>query len=321
MATGIIDLQNTPPPDDWGVAVDIEALHALADQWAGTTFDLPSFDYPGTPANRDEQWWFDYVALAVSVLACLWPPEGDDVWHAESDGQWLDDAPGIFAAFTRRVGPEGIDLQWFADMSAADGEDLFVGQGTLLLIDERVAVLRETAAILLTTWRGSARHLVDSANRDGKHVVRLLSETIPAFDDRPVTAAGTAHFDKLAHLAAAIMAAGQGWATAGFTGYDDFPVYPDYMLPRVFRHYGAMTYHPAIAGAVDSRTPIEKDSAAEHAIRWATVYCGAQLKASLAAAGTPVTGPALDYRLWSIAVLGPDASDFGEHHRTLTMKY
>ena len=321
MADSIIDLRNTPPPTEWGVAVDLDAIKALADQWAGTTFDLPSFDYPGTPTVRDEQWWFDYVALAVSVMACLWPPEGDDVWHAEHDGTWLDDAPGIFAAFTRRVGPEGLDLQWFADMSAADGSELFAGRGTLLLIDERVEALRDTATILLRRWHGSALHLVDHANRDGEDIVRLLTETIPAFHDRPVTPVGTAHFDKLAHLAAAIMAAGRGWAAAGFSGYDDFPVYPDYMLPRVFRHYGAMSYRSDIAAAVDSRETIEKDSTSEHAIRWATVYCGAQLSAALAAAGTPVTGPALDYRLWSIAVLGPDAANFGEHHRTITMSY
>ena len=98
------------------------------------------------------------------------------MWHVDHDGTWLDDAPGIFAAFTRRVGPAGIDLRWFAEMSAADGADLFAGRGTLLLIDERVAVLRETASILVDRWDGSARHLVEEANRDGGHIVRLLSD-------------------------------------------------------------------------------------------------------------------------------------------------
>lgn len=317
----MVDLQNTPPPPTWGVTVDLDAVERLADLWAGTEFVLPEFDYPGTPVERSEDWWFNYVTLAVSVLACLWPPDDEPIWHAEFEGQWLDDAPGIFACFTKQVGPDGLDLSWFANLSDVDGAALFAGQGTLQLIPERVQTLRQTATQLQQRWHGSARHLVEEAGRDGREIVRLLIETIPAFVDRPATEAGVAHFDKLAHLAAAIMAAGVGWDDAGFSGYDHFPVYPDYMLPRVFRHYGIMNYEPALAEQIDTQHIVTADSPAEHAIRWATVYAGARLTAALAERGSPVGGPALDYRLWSIAVLGPDAASFGEHHRTITQAY
>ncbi len=316
-----IDLRTTPPPADWGVAIDEAAIDRLADEWQGSAFELPVFDYPGTPANRAPEWWFDYVTMSVSVLACLWAPEGDEIWHAEHNGEWFDDAPGIFSAFTRRVTPAGFDLGFFAAMSAADGRELFAGSGTLLLIDERTATLRATAAALHEHWDGSAANLVGAADRNGAEIVRLLIETIPAYVDRPTTLAGEAHFDKLAHLAAAIMAAGMGWHSGGFTGYDAFPLYPDYMLPRVFRHVGAMVYDAHLADRVDTRQLIPADTPAEHAIRWATVYCGARLSQALADRGTIAAGPALDYRLWAMAVLGPDADTLGEHHRTLTMRY
>ncbi len=317
----VVDLQNTPPPAEWGVTVDLAAIEVLADLWAGTEFPLPEFDYPGTPTNRVDQWWFDYVTLGVSVMACLWPPEGEAVWHAEHDGEWLDDAPGIFTCFTRTLGANGIDLDWFANLSDAEGAAFFAGRGVLQLIPERVQTLRHTAATLQQRWDGSARHLVEEAGRDGSEIVRLLIDTIPAFVDRPTTDAGIAHFDKLAHLAAAIMAAGVGWGDAGFSGYDSFPVYPDYMLPRVFRHYGIMNYELALAEHIDGRLMVPADSQEEHAIRWATVYAGAKLTEALSERGTVVGGPALDYRLWSIAVLGPDARSFGEHHRTITQVY
>ena len=80
-----LDLAASPPPQEWGVSVNAAAIDALADEWAGTTFEQPTFDYPGTPLDRNEQSWFDYVTLSVSVLACLWPPDGEDVWHAEHD--------------------------------------------------------------------------------------------------------------------------------------------------------------------------------------------------------------------------------------------
>jgi hypothetical protein len=174
---------------------------------------------------------------------------------------------------------------------------------------------------LLDRWDGSARHLVEEADRDGVRIAGLLTDTVPGFFDRAETSAGELRFDKLSHLAAAIMAAGRGWGAAGFTGFDDFPVYPDYMLPRVLRHAGVMVYAPDLAAAVDERRLIEAGSDAEHAIRWATLSSGAQLRAALHERGTPVSAPALDYRLWSEAVLGPDAADFGEHHRTITMRY
>lgn len=293
---------------------------ALARLWADTTFSMPDFDYPGTPTVRTEDWWFDYVTLAVSVLACLWPPDGDETWHVHHDDEWLDDAPGVFACFTKLV-DNGLDLDRFVHLSDEDGQELFAGRGTLQMIPERVQTLRSVARQLQQRWSGSARNLVEAAGRDGREIVRLLIETIPAYVDRPTTAAGVANFDKLAHLAAAIMAAGLGWNEAGFRGYDEFPVYPDYMLPRVFRHFDIMRYSPQLATSVDERCVIPKDSNAEHAIRWATVFAGAQLSRALKAEGAAVTGPALDYRLWSIAVLGPNAASFGEHHRTVTLAY
>ena len=297
------------------------ALESLADRWAADSFELPQFDYPGTPAERDESWWFDYVTLSVSVLACLWAPAGDETWHAELAGEWLDDAPGIFAVFTKVLTDDGLDLHAFAQLSDDDGAALFAGQGTLQLIPGRVDLLRRAAAVLIERWDGSAANLVAEAGRDGKRIADLLTETMPGYLDRPTTSAGELRFDKLSHLAAAIMAAGVGWADAGFSGFDDFPVYPDYMLPRVFRHFGVMEYEAELADAIDRHEVIPADSEAEHAIRWATVYCGAQLRAALNKRGNPVTTPALDYRLWSEAVLGPDAALFGEHHRTVTLRY
>ncbi|MGF1599433.1 MAG: queuosine salvage family protein [Acidimicrobiales bacterium] len=317
----VVDLKATTPPPDWGVTVDHDALEALADRWADEELPLPCFDYPGIPAVRDERWWFDYVTVAVSVLACLWPPEGDEVWHAEIDRQWLDDAPGIFAVFTRRLGTDGLSLPDLAALSDDDGQRLFGGRGTLQLVPERVDRLRLVAGALLDRWDGSAANLVAAAERHGHRMVELLTTTVPGYLDRARTPVGELRFDKLAHLAAAIMAAGRGWSDAGFVGFDDFPVYPDYMLPRVFRHVGALRYAPDLAATVDGRRLVAAGSPAEHAIRWATVHCGAHLARALTDRGNPVPAPALDYRLWSEAVLGPDADRFGQHHRTITLLY
>ena len=317
----LVDLQQQRPPEPWGVTVDDAAIARVADAWKNDTFPLPTFEYPGTPEVRDESWWFDYVTLSVSVLACLWPPDGDDMWHCELDGQWLDDAPGIFAVFTKLVTDDGIDLAAFANLDDAAGAALFAGRGTLQMIPERVDLLRQVATTILERCDGSARNLVDDAGRDGLTIAAALSETMPAYQDRPQTSEGTLPFDKLSHLAAAIMAAGAGWDDAGFHGYTDFPVYPDYMLPRVLRHLGVLIYDTDLAQAIDTQQLIGEDSAQEHAIRWATVFAGAELRRALIQRGVDVPSPGLDYRLWSEAVLGPNAASFGEHHRTVTLRY
>lgn len=209
----LVDLRATPPPPGWGVAVDHSAIEALADRWAGDAFPLPSFDYPGTPTERHESSWFDYVVRAVSVLACLWPPEGEPLWAVKHDNVWLDDAPGIFATFTR----QRIDADY----------QLFAGRGILQLIPERLKVLTHVDEAIADRWQGTALNLVEEAGRDGAQIVTLLTETMPGYFDRSTSAVGVLPFDKLSHLAAAIMAAGVGWSAAGFSGYDDFPVYPD----------------------------------------------------------------------------------------------
>jgi hypothetical protein len=109
--------------------------------------------------------------------------------------------------------------------------------------------------------------------------------------------------------------------SAPFVGLERLPVYPDYMLPRVLRHFGIIRYSEDLAAAVDGRQLIEKESPWELAIRWATVFCGDRLVQALRERGVIVSTPALDYALWESAVLGPDADKMGEHHRTLTLAY
>lgn len=317
----LVDLEQRRPPETWGVVIDDAAIARVADTWKNDTFPLPTFDYPGTPPVRDEDWWFDYVVLSVSVLACLWPPDGNDMWRCELDGTWLDDAPGIFAVFTKACRDGGLDVVRFAELDDAAGAALFAGRGTLQMIPERVDLLRRAATTILERWGGSARNLVNEVDRNGVAIAAALSDTMPAYQDRPVTTAGTLPFDKLSHLAAAIMAAGAGWASGGFHGYDDFPVYPDYMLPRVLRHLGVLVYDTDLAAAIDNRRIIAANSEHEHSLRWATVFAGAELRRALRQRGVEVPSPGLDYRLWSEAVLGPNASLFGEHHRTITLRY
>ena len=310
-----IDIRNVPPPVEWGVTISPEAIDALATDWKDRDFPLPAWDYKGLPRGLDDPNWYNVCVAACSVLACIWPPEGEDMWTTHFEGDDLDDAPAVFSCFSRRIEDGAFDLGMFASLAASE---FFAGAGTLQLIEEKWAQLRAAAAAIETRWDGSIANLVSSAGRDAERVVGLLIDTIPGFDDAPVSPVGRLPFHKLARLATAMMSAG---GSNPFTGLERLPVYPDYMLPRVFRHFGIMVYTPELAAAIDERTLIAKESPWELAIRWATVFCGDRLVAALRARGASVSTPALDYALWESAVLGPDADRLGEHHRTLTLAY
>jgi hypothetical protein len=310
-----MDIRNTPPPTEWGVTISPSAIDRLADEWKDRRFPLPAWDYKGLPQGLDDATWYTVCVVACSVLACIWPPEGEKMWTTHFEGDDLDDAPAIFSCFSRRIENGNVDLDIFFDLTP---QEFFAGDGTLQLLDERWHQLGSVVHALRRRWNGEVANLVTEGNRDAEQIVALLVETVPGFDDAPTSPIGTLAFHKLARLATAMMSAGGG---TPFLGLERLPVYPDYMLPRVFRHRGIIEYSPELAVTIDSRRLVEKESTWELAIRWATVYCGDRLAEALQARGNNVSTPALDYALWESAVLGPEADAMGEHHRTLTLAY
>lgn len=306
-----VNLQALDPPAEWGVHIDREAVEWVALGLADHRFPTPSFDYVGVPHLAEEE-WARFVLVAVSVVWRLWPPEGEQMWAADLDGAWLDDASGIWACFTRE--PRSVDLAWIRNGSGGSG--FFSGRGILQDVPRRINLMAAVAGALLDRWNGRALGIVEEAGGRAEAITELLVDTIPGYRDRPSTGGRVLPFDKLAHLAVAMLS-----SRIPITGVEDFGVYPDYMLPRHLRHRGILVYESALAAAIDTRHVIEKESRWELGIRWATVRAAALLKDALAAGGNPVTTPQLDFWLWSEAVLGPDASAMGEHHRTITEAY
>ena len=316
---GFTDLRLSPPPPEWGVEVVEKAIATAIGQWHRCRFPAPKFDYPGPPARLRDGPWFDYSVLVVSVLACLWPPRGEQMWSIDYRGERLSDAPALFGAFTNWIGPASRpDLRPFSEFEPTEALRLFAGRGVLQMVTERGVRIAEVAGALLERWEGAALHLVEEAGWNGTGVAELLASTIPGFEDEVSVGGHRLRFRKLAHLAAAIMASR---SSRPWSGLDSFPVYPDYMLPRFLRHLGIIRYSPRLAEEIDSRTEIPRHSEEEAAIRWATVRAGHLLVEALSRTGVSITGPRLDYFLWSEAVLGPDASRMGEHHRTVTLDY
>jgi len=304
----------SPPPPEWGVYLDPVASIQLAERWKKRSFPPPAFDYRGLPTSHGEP-WYDFCALGCSVIACLWPPAGEQVWETEFEGVWLDDAPGLFACFARHP---SVRMEEFMRFDSAQAQRFFAGRGTLQMVDQRVAILRGVAMAFTEHWGGGALGIIQAAEWDGPRIVELLVDTVPGYRDEADTLAGRLLFNKLAHLCVAMI---NSRSERPISRLETFPVYPDYMLPRVLRHHGILRYESELSDAVDGRRLIPAGSHWELAIRWSTVYAADQLRSDLNRLGNPVSTPALDYALWHDAVLGPEAAVMGEHHRTVTMAY
>ncbi|MFO7548435.1 MAG: queuosine salvage family protein [Acidimicrobiia bacterium] len=309
----LIDPRVSGPPAGWGVTVDAGAIRGLAGAWVHRDLDEPRYDYPGMPP-AGASGWLDFCVLAVAVCGCLWAPEGSEMWATYHEGAWLDDAPGLFSCITR----QGWEPRRYAELDDTSGRAMFAGRGVLQFVPDRVKRLREVGGALEGRWAGSAASLVEDAGWDGRRIVELLVGTIPGFDDHAVTPVGTVRFDKLAHLATAMMAARSDRPIGGI---GDFPVFADYMVPRTLRHLGVLVYESGLGEAVDQRMLIPSGSTWEVAIRWATIRAGELIREALAARGRHLSTPRLDYALWSDAVLGPEAGAMGEHHRTPGLAY
>lgn len=308
-------VRDAAPPPEWGVTIDEAAIEGFADAW--TPLPEASFGYDGLPTDLTESEWIDFVVLAVSCVACLWPPEGEQMWATEFDGQRLDDAPGFFAAFTKERRRSGLDFTAISRWGGADVERLFKGEGVLQLLPERRARLVAVAEAAIERWGGSFANLVAEAGHDAPTVAGLLVETVPGYRDEAETDHGTLRFWKLAHLATAMI----GERGPALEGLDRFPVYPDYMVPRTLRHHGVLSYAGSLGRAVDTRTLIPAHSEWELAIRWASMHAAERVLAALNARGHGIAMPTLDYWLWHASVLGSNADSMGEHHRTITMAY
>jgi hypothetical protein len=313
-----VDLRATPPPAEWGVGIDDDAIERAAARLAERELPSVSSGIATLPHDWPDAAWVTYHTMVMSVMACMWPPEGEEQWTTDIDGVTYTDAPALFGAFRRglRLDGDDVDLRPLLDFSADDAVTFFRGHGTFQLLPERAAMLRAVSRAIVGDWSGRFSDAIASVDNDAEAFVWLLMERVPGFDDIAHTDRGALPFAKLPRLATAMIS-----QRVPMRGLDDFPVYPDYMIPKVFRHWGVFVYQPELAATVDERRIVPADSPWEHGLRWGTVFAAERLRLAMARAGRAVTGPELDYALWYDGVLGPDADHMGEHHRTITMRY
>jgi len=131
------------------------------------------------------------------------------MWSISYAGRRLTDAPALFGAITRWIGPRTRpDLRSFSELDCTQAGRLFAGRGVLQMVPERGDRIARVATAVRERWAGGALHLVEEAGWDGPGVVELLATTIPGYEDEATVGGRRLRFRKLAHLASSLMAHG-----------------------------------------------------------------------------------------------------------------
>jgi hypothetical protein len=203
-------------------------------------------------------------------------------WGGGAGGYWQL-AERLRDAFL--AGDELSEPERLAGVTAGELREL---AGDLPMLEERAAALRdlgrhgfaglvrETAAETARTLAGRLPSFADVAEYDGRPVPLLKRAQIVPAD---LSGAGAASFPDLAALTC----------------------FPDYKLPQVLRHFGALVYSSGLARRVDDWEELAPGEPAEIEIRAATVIAVERLRDGLAERGRELMAIEVDWMLWELA--------------------
>jgi len=220
-------------------------------------------------------------------------------WGGGAGGYWQ------LAERLRDAFAAGDELSEPAALAAVTAGRLREIVGDLPMLEERAEALRQLGAhgfdgLVEPTATGTARRLAerlasyaDVAEHDGRRVPLLKRAQIVPAD---LHGAGVASFPDLA----------------------DLTCFPDYKLPQVLRHFGAIEYSAGLARRVDGWEELRPGEPAEVEIRAATVVAVERLREALAGRGRRLRSIEVDWVLWD---LSQGLFPVRPYHRTRTVFY
>lgn len=300
------------------IRIEPQALIEFARFLAAESAAEPPPDFDGLVFRGARTDLCNYCLLIDALNFCFW---SDQPWEVRFRGRWWARTPAMEASLLRAIER---DAEWLSADRWAEADEnalteVFAGRGMIPQLSQRVAVLRETGAVLRDQFGGRFERAVDGVDGDALSLARLLASQFDSFRDVARCRGVTVAFLKRAQICAAdlhrmLIANGD----AGLTGLDRLTVFADYRLPQLFRHRGIIRLDDDFAGRIERGEPIESGSAAEVELRAATIVVADQLVARMRDMGVDTAPWKTDYSLWWMArqpeVITP-------HHQTVSIYY
>ena len=200
---------------------------------------------------------------------------------------------------------EGDELAEGARLAHVTAERLRELLGDFPMLDERAAALRELAR------NGFAGLVQPSAVATASALAGRLS----SYRDVAVYQGREVPLLKRAQILPADL---HGAGVASFGDLADLTCFPDYKLPQLLRHLGALVYSEELARRVDDWRELAPGEPAEVEIRASTVVCVERLREALAARGRDLLSIEVDWLLWD---LSQQVYPMRPYHRVRTVFY
>ena len=251
---------------------------------------VPAWDgrrhYSGSPERT-----LRYLLVLDTINFSFWGGDAGGYWQL---AERLRDA---FALSSELSEPAGLAM-----MTAGRLRELV---GGFPMIEERAAALRELGE------HGFAGLVKDTAAQ----TAATLATELESYADVATYGSSRVPLLKRAQIVPAdLHAAG----TVRFPDVETLTCFPDYKLPQVLRHFGALEYSAELARRVDSWEELGQGENAEVEIRSATVVAVERIREALAERGRALMSVEVDWILWD---LSQGLFPVRPHHRTRTIFY
>jgi Potential Queuosine, Q, salvage protein family len=241
-------------------------------------------------------------------------------------GAHLSDSEAMFACL-KRAKDNGIpilDGKFLARITFADMKKIFAGNMEMPMLEEKMALLRETGEVLEANYEGRYYKFIRSCSPrlydNGNGLVERLAREFPRYRDVSRYDGHEVKFYKLAQLGFWQIYSGLG-AAGGFKLEDPqkMTAFADYIVPVGLRLMGMTSYSPALEHTINSFQLIPRDSRQEIEIRAHCLYATALLAEEVNKLRPPdqqVIIPQIDARLWTHY-----HTTSWPHHLTQTIMY
>lgn len=268
----------------------------------------------------------NWMLLLDALNFCFWGEKDQPRWQIEYQGELLNGYWAEAAALRRAVEEQRPvwDARYLSNIDRQELATIFRGVTPdtpgIPLFEERLRAAREVGQVLLERFEGQFSHLIAQTQQSGVQLVLALAEHFSSFRDTATYQNQEVRFLKRAQICVADLHSafnGQSWGA--FTDLEQLTIFADYKLPQVLRHFGAITYAPALAALVDSQEQFAPGSSEEVEIRAATIWASELLRREIARlVEQAVTAADIDQLLWH---LGQDAAAMQPYHRVRTIYY
>jgi hypothetical protein len=308
------------------VRTHVEKIVEVAGWMAYEDLPMPEFTLPLGVGSGDADEAVDFTLVADTIDTAFTDFTTHTKFQVDYAGQHWSDSDAEFACLKRAMdnGIPILDGAFLAKITRAQLEQIFAGNIPLPMLDEKLAVLRETGAILAQKYDGHFHNFVHSCPPrlydHGNGLIERLVKEFPRFNDVSFYDGHEIKIYKLAQLGIWIL-----YATLHKSGKfqledpEKMTALADYIVPVGLRLLGITSYSAELEHAINTYQLIPRDSPREVEIRAHCLYSTALLTEEInkrRPAAEQVIIPQIDARLWTHY-----HTTSWPHHLTQTIMY